>query len=237
MIKIAICDDDQKMLNNIGKELIEIFKKYGRNIEMDIFTEPNLFIKEIQNKEYRLIFLDFNMPQMNGFEVADQIRKKYGQEIDIVFITSFNDTVYDSFKYAPIAFIRKNNFFFDLEKNIEFILNKIDDPEIYYLVNEGSTMIRINLSNIYYFESAKNYFWVYTNKKNMMVRKPFKSIEDDFKTNRIIKINKGLILNISYVEKIDRNQVILKNNIKLVVSRNYYNELKQRFFDYRSGRI
>ena len=109
MIRIAIVDDEKIILNSIHKKIEKIL--YDLNVEFEIqdFTIGKIALKEITEKEFDIIFLDIDMPEVSGMEIAKIIRMQE-ENIDIVFITNKDELVYDAIKFAPFRFIRKSRF-------------------------------------------------------------------------------------------------------------------------------
>lgn len=79
-MKIAICDDEEDILNEMGR----MVSSFGYKV--DCFTSP----KALLDKEYAMYFLDIGIEEMNGIETGKQLRKKYPQAC-IIYVTNFDD--------------------------------------------------------------------------------------------------------------------------------------------------
>ena len=87
-MKIAICDDEISVLNEIKSLLAEYCKDYDREISCDVFQSPlELLTKMEQSGCYDALFLDILMNDDNGIEVARELRKT-DKDVRIVFLTS-----------------------------------------------------------------------------------------------------------------------------------------------------
>ena len=86
------------------------FMKAGRNdVIIDYYDTGVQLLEALKNKMYKAVLLDINMEPMDGFSVAEAIGKS-GYRTKIIFVTSHEDVVYDTFDYTPFYFIRKSRY-------------------------------------------------------------------------------------------------------------------------------
>ena len=103
-IHIAVCDDDYAFRDTLVLRLNNYAQSCSSEISVYAFSNGlELMISEIK---YDLIFLDYKMGIMNGLETAKKLRKK-GLKCPIVFVTSFNEIVYDVFEVNAFRFLTK----------------------------------------------------------------------------------------------------------------------------------
>ena len=123
---IAICDDDNLMAQNIKNSMLHEFSNKGwQDVIIDYYEDGTRLLSSIEaDNSYRVVLLDINMEPMDGFQIAEQIAKS-NSKILIVFVTSHEETVYDSFDYMPFYFIRKSRY----EISVKRVVNKIIDRE------------------------------------------------------------------------------------------------------------
>ena len=79
MLRIAICDDDKKLLTLLHKEIdlwFLMLRKTDYNFSIDEYTSSEQFSFCLKSNSYDIIFLDIEMPKLNGIELAKQIRSK-----------------------------------------------------------------------------------------------------------------------------------------------------------------
>lgn len=241
IINIAICDDKKAEIDNLLKEIDIVFSKYisaKNKIEVYQYTDPNKLIEEYKTKNYDLIFLDIEMPWMDGFSVAE-ILTNISPHVKIVFVTSHDDLVYDSFKYTPIEFIRKNNLSYDMERKSKYIFSKINQAGANYIFVQNNISTALKLSDIIYIENIRNDIKLYTNnaKVYMLKRKTLKNFISELEYDNIIQIHMSYAVNIEYIyspPKYD-NITLIKNDIVLPVGRKFKNNLSEKFIEYARG--
>ena len=105
MLKITICDDESTFLDNI-----EMFvKKYEKERGTQIFLKKylsGLDLEDSLNLKFDIVFLDINMPGINGMELAKGIRKKDEHTI-IMFLTSLKEYVFEGYQVEASGYLTK----------------------------------------------------------------------------------------------------------------------------------
>ncbi len=105
---VAICDDDKPMLIHISDTVKKEFLRLGLNVDIASFDNPLSLINSHKINNYGIIFLDIDMPDMDGIE-AGKIIKNLSSKTLVIFLTSKDELVYKSFEAHPFCFIRKRN--------------------------------------------------------------------------------------------------------------------------------
>ena len=113
-ITVGVCDDNSLVCESICKKILEVRPNY----QIDTYLRGEEILSS--KKEYNIIFLDIEMPGMNGLELADEIRSRCGNTPDIAFVTAKENAVYDVFRYNALGFVRKSV----LEKDFEEMMGR-----------------------------------------------------------------------------------------------------------------
>ena len=108
-MRIASCDDDNEMLGRLKKDVIEIFGILKVNIEIFSFSDGKELLRTIQNDDenFDLFLLDIDMPDVSGLEIAQMLREM-SVNLIIIFISAYDNYVFDSIEYSPFRYIRKS---------------------------------------------------------------------------------------------------------------------------------
>ena len=95
-MKVAICDDSEQDIADLKEKLLKIIEGQIENCEIHVYTDVTKFLKEIHTISFDGIFLDIDMPQMDGYETLEEIKKIDGCElIPIIFLTGFSEMDYE----------------------------------------------------------------------------------------------------------------------------------------------
>ncbi len=238
MLKIAICDDEMDYRKYVVMTIEKIFKE--RHIYIDIleFGGGCELVDKINLETYfDIIFLDIEMPDKQGMEVAKSIREKY-RDTTIVFITAFDNYVFEAFDYDAAAYIRKSEFDKNIEKVIDRILLKIDIRDVQVTFKNQEGQYRISPKDIMYFESIDHSIYIH-DKENRVIKITYSlsQLEKEFSEYNFFRIHSGYLVNLKYVYSIDNTSLILTNKKSLPISRHRIKETKKVFHKILRGGV
>ena len=107
MIRIAIIDDEQPALLISESTISSYFQTKGHEAKIDAFQNPLSFLANEKEEAYDLVFLDIDMPQRNGIDVAKEI-VNIKKDTTLIFLSQREDLVFDTLPLHPFGFIRKS---------------------------------------------------------------------------------------------------------------------------------
>ena len=177
------------------------------------------------------IFLDIDIPEMNGFQIAKNVRKLY-PDCMIIFCSSHNELVYESFEYEPFWFLCKSDYERKLDSVLEKVLKKVKKSKKEFVIKFKEKIIKVRYQEIFYVEVEKHKIRLHLEKEILEYRGNLSDIEKQFVEMVFVKINSGCIVNIEHIFKIQDSELILKNGTLLVISRSNKKNVKTIFFDY-----
>lgn len=190
----------------------------------------------LENTEIELIFIDINMPDINGMDFVKSLRLKYY----IVFTTAHSEYAVEGFLVDAIDYLLKpisySNFLKSANKvknQIELISNNqkntIKTSENYLFVKSEYRLIRIDFSEIKYIESQHEYIKIYlTNDKPIMTLLTMKDIEEQLPSDKFMRVHRSFIVNLEKVKIIERNCIIFDEKVYIPVSKQY-KEIFQKY--------
>lgn len=243
-IKILIADDEQP-----ARKKILTFLDQESGIKSIIEAENGIeAIKNIQTENPDLVFLDIQMPGMNGFEVIETIGVENMPVV--IFVTAYDQYAIDAFEVQAIDYLLKpfdqerfqksfNRALRQLElKNNNAILlkNLINEikSEMGYLdrimVNIGHRFFYIKTNDIIYISSEEKYANLHTGKDQYLIRDTLNNLEQHLDPARFKRIHRSFMVNIDFIKEMQPLShgdylVILKNGAKLTLSRRFRERL------------
>lgn len=159
----------------------------------------------LKNNEVDLIFMDINMPLINGIELAALLPKKTG----IVFTTAYSEYAAESYTYNTLDYLLKpivlNRFLASVQKVENYFKNEPAVDE-YFFIKSGSELRKILLHEILYFESHKEYVGVVTNSFEILTYRRLKDIEAQLPSS-FVRVHQSYIVNLSQLLKIQDNHI------------------------------
>lgn len=219
---IAVCDDDKEFAGKITEAVSNEFALRKDAVEIDYYDNGNTFIENVQNgKLYDAVFLDINMEPVDGFEVATQLASLEA-DMHIIFITSYDEVVYDSFDYTPFYFVRKSRYEKYIKNVVEKLI-KVSKRRKMVLIEDGNSRLSLYTDEIIYAVSEDHYITIYTNESEYVMRKSLSDFEQEMSECSFIRIHKKYVINYKFVKRIDesKEEVVLTNNIRLKIGRRY----------------
>ena len=243
-IKVLIIDDE-----NLAREII---KKYLAGNDKILITGEcsNGFdgIKKINEEKPDIIFLDVQMPKINGFEMLELIE----EPPIIIFTTAFDQYALKAFEVNAADYLlkpfSKERFDEALEKGIINVQNKSsqsyiiknliksNDEKSHYLdrivIKDSSIINIVPIEEIKYIEAQDDYVMVYGTGGKYLKQKTMKYYEEHLDPNLFIRIHRSYIVPVNRIKRIElaeKNayQVRLEDNIRLPVSKSGYDKLKE----------
>lgn len=245
MIKIAICDDASIFTDNLEKMLQEFERKSGEPLDIQKYTKP-LHLVDSLEKGFQIFFLDIEMPNMNGVELATTIRK-YDQRCIIVFVTSFKNYYpagYDvnAFDYIekPITQIQVDC---EMKKAVRKISNQLSDE--YVILKKYKETVKVYLADIYYIEKANRHavFHYKIDKGDeieeamMAGRQTLQKLEDRLCIDiyPFFRCHNGFIVNINCIQNMCADMLELSSGARIPVVRTKRSSLLEKVAESEEG--
>lgn len=230
-LKFYICDDNSDFADRIKKE-IDLYMNDRRNYETVVFNSGVALLKQFDKQVADVVLLDIDMPEMNGFEVASLLQKRK-EDILILFVTSHEDKVYQSYDYHPFWFIRKSHMH-DLQVVIPKLLRKIDVEEerkrLTFNLKAENCVVEIDINTVIYIESYKNDIIIQDRVSGeKQVRCKITDAEKQLYPLNIICIQNGILVNCRYISKITSREVILTDGTHFGLSRSKIDFVREEY--------
>ena len=234
-IRAILIDDELPSLQNLEQKITE----FCPDIKIIGSTQkPEEAIQLIEHSRPDVIFLDIEMPRMNGFKMLEEIREK---DFDIVFTTAYSLYAIDAVRISAFDYLVKPVSVKDLQncvarlfkdqakqtpEKLDVLRQNLSDSrsqndKITISTNEGVEFIEIK--NILRIESSSNYSKMFfTDGKSLLVTKLLKDFEEILTPYRFYRIHNSHLINLSYIKKYirgDGGQVVMQNDEIIDVAR------------------
>lgn len=239
-INIAVCDDEDESLHMIQKELYHAADKLKIEIETYAYNEGKKILDFIYNekKDFDILFLDIDMPDVSGLEVAKKLRQK-NSDIILIFISAHEQYVFESIEYNPFRYIRKNRIEKELIPALKGAYQRLEEmQDSYMIVKTEEAEVRVKHSDIMYFETAARKIGIHLkNGEVLLVRKTIKELCKELDDEYFIKIHSGCVANAKYIGKYSNHDITLDNGEQLIVSRTRIKSVKMVLMNYWSNQV
>ncbi|MGN6163356.1 MAG: LytR/AlgR family response regulator transcription factor [Flavisolibacter sp.] len=241
MIK-AIIIDDEPLARLIVKEYLQQFS------QIEIVQECNdgfEGVKAIMQHQPDLIFLDIQMPKINGFEMLELIE----QPPAVIFTTAFDEYAIKAFETHAVDYLRKPFSKERFDKAIEKFVsqsslqqqkkatqellhaNDLPAQNERIVVKTGGKIKIIPVPEIQYIEAADDYVKIFTAEGSFLKNKTMGFFETALPQNQFVRTHRSYIINVQEITRIDpyekeNHLAILRSGARIPVSKNGYGKLK-----------
>lgn len=207
-MKVAIVEDNLEYSNSL-KEYVERYSKENDiNIAVSIFANGEKFVNDFKS-DYDIVFMDIEMPMMDGIEASSKIREK-DSECVIIFVSNFMKYAIKGYSVNALDFLTKpleyDVFKNTMNKATLKVKAKEHDP---IFIQTGSETYRIDINEIIYVEVYKHRVNYHTTKGDYDMRDSLQEVEKKLPSKQFIRCNSGNIVNLKYVTGISKDNLIL----------------------------
>lgn len=235
-MQFVICDDSVKNLLELERMLLQYSTRFpDLSFEIEKFTDAALLLHKIQNKKPADIYiLDIVMSDISGIDLGHEIRKKSGKSI-IIYITASDRFALDAYDIFAIRYLLKpveENRFFEA---LDYALSQMQDRRrSFFPVKTKDGLESVPYREIEYIENSARRLEIHLTDGNRItsvyIRKSFEEeLKELLNAGNFLCVHKSFLVNLSYVRKLDQNNVIMNSGIRIPVSRKSASQVKKSY--------
>lgn len=232
MIRIAVVDDETEILQLLERNITDAFETMHADVRICRYQSGSDLLEAIQTQDYHIIFLDLEMPGMDGFQTAERLRKQ-NQKAVLIFVTNREDLVFNAFQYNVTAFIRKKRLQEELVPAIRLACQKVTEQLSVLLLKTENGDMRFQADEIAYFSSYGHKVWLHpADGEAVRVSYTLEQLEEILPTESFVRSHSSVLVNCGYIFSIDKENVILTNHKSVALSRHRKKKVKEALQHY-----
>lgn len=205
MIKAVAIDDEPKALN-----VLQRHAERTRFLSLEcIFTDPFEAITYINSNQVDLVFLDIDMPDINGLQLVNHFKSRPL----IVFTTAHSEYALQSYEVEALDYLLKP---FDYARFLTAVTKAQDrlqpssSSNVEYLfINTGTQKQRIFLADLCYLSGEGNYVKYQTSQTSYLVRSSIKEALQNLPAHQFVQIHRSYIVSLPHIDKVEDNHVFI----------------------------
>ena len=244
MIKCIAIDDEPLAL----KKLVAYIKKIPY---LELVAQCQSAIeaqKMIDLQPIDALFLDINMPDLNGLDFAKSMAKNNNRGPLMVFTTAYSEYAIEGYKANAVGYLLKPYGFDEFEEAAQKVkeicelrqqamtevTTQVDDDGTIF-VKSDYKIVRIAIDSIRYIEAMSEYLRISCDDrpKPVIVLLSMKKIEEHLPSSSFMRIHRSFIINLNKICEVKKNHVIIDEDVSLPIGDNY----KEAFMNYLNSKI
>jgi len=224
-MNFLIVDDDPITC----KQIAGYIELLGENDQITIASDGPEALRELTNHSFDVVFLDLNLPQLDGKSILETITDK----LSVIIISASTDFAAESYNYnvadylvKPIAFPRFSKAIAKVKESWIQKNRAAEAPSAIFLRDKG-TIERINLTDLDYIEASGNYAsFHFSNKKSLMRLMSLQKLSI-FLPSNFLRVHRSFIVNLEAIQRIEGSSIIMGSH-KIPVGKSYRAVLNER---------
>lgn len=232
-IKCIAVDDEPLAL-----KLVETFINQTPFLQlMDSFDNAVEAMGVIREKQPDLVFLDINMPNLTGMELARLVQEQSGPSPKIVFTTAYNHYAIEGYRVNAVdyllkpfsyeEFLRAATKVLSLTEEASTQFQSLPEEDDFIFLKVEYQWVKVALKEVLYIESLKDYVKVHLEnpEKSLMSLISLKALEEKLAASKFMRINRSFIVSLDKITAISKNSIFI-NKTEITVGEQYKDTFK-----------
>lgn len=217
MIRIAIVEDNEIEAQQLFSCLRLFEKDCLHTFQVELFGNTTSFLDNYNNN-FDILFLDIELPDINGMKAAFKIRE-FDKNVVIIFVTNMVKYAIKGYEVNALDYILKpvkyEKLLFKIQKAIEIV--KANSESELTIVNKGTTT-RLSLKNLVYIEVEGHSLTYHTTNGNIKGQGSLSTMEWELKSRNFMRCNSCYLVNPRYIESVKGFDLFMTNGDCLKIS-------------------
>lgn len=243
MLQILLVDDENDALEALEWKL----NKYIDNVEVTTCNSPIKAIGIINEGGLDVVFLDIQMPEMDGFTMIEKLENR---DFNLIFTTAHDEFALKAIKVSAIDYIlkpvdkdelleamdkikktEKSNL---LENKLELLLNNLNDNNDKINISADGKVYLLERDDVVMLKSDKSYTTIFLkSEQQILVSKTLKEVEKKFMFSQFFRVHNSYLINLNHVKEYLKGlggELIMTNGLTASISRNRKAELFKKLY-------
>lgn len=232
MITVYICDDNDILLQKYKTQIAAYALENNMQFSLKTFSsgEQLLFRIEEHLNDPDIIYLDIMMGELNGIETAKKLRA-YGCQAEIIFLTSSEEYVFESFDVDPLHYIMKddskNGRFEEILGRAVGLVSK-RQKEV-FICECGNIVKQVPINSISCFEVRNRIVTAYFDGTSFDFYSTIEKLEQELSSKGFVRCHRSFLISLKYIDEISKDKIKTVDGMNVPIGPNYLKTLKLAF--------
>lgn len=235
-IQIVLVDDEQLQIDYMEKLINQAAKNLKLEIVISQYLSGEAFLFALEDHPtWNLAFLDIEMDELNGMEVARILREKAPQ-LELVFATAYAEYAVEGYQVQALDYLLKPINLEKVTRVLKRYLEKQPEEVDYIIVEVDGEATRLNLKDILYIEANMGEVIVVLEDKSFLLKKSLTEFKEEL-DNLFVSPHRSYLVNLQAVSRLLKKDVQLSNGEKIPLSRRRAKDVQKAFIDFYKGPV
>lgn len=206
MVRIAVVENDQEYIDVLSDYIQTYMKERGLPLDLKVFRDGSHITFDYK-PVYDIIFMDIEMPGMDGMTAAEKIRKVH-PDVTLIFVTNMAQYAVQGYKVRARSYLLKPvnyySFAFELEEAVDALSLRQED---YLLVTGEEGFLKLGIGSVCYVESQLHHAYIHTRDEVIQIRESMKNLESRLSKFYFCRCHVSYLVNLAYVSGVYGNTV------------------------------
>ncbi len=232
-MRIAIVEDEQPFADQLAEYIARFSQEYQTEIQCQHFKSSVSFFSSYQ-PIWDLLLLDIEMPNMNGLMLAHKVRE-IDQNVLLIFITKVAKYAMAGYEVAALDYVLKPVNYYAFFMKLRRVLSLLETRQKNHLIIQGNGFVRkIPVETIRYIDVLGHTISYHTPQGiiSSTGAKSIRKLESELLPDGFCKCNQCYLVNLRYVQSVEKDTVVLTDGECLNISRNRKKPFMQALLDF-----
>lgn len=233
-LNVAICDDDLTQIQLLNSYIEKYLIQTNHNLSVRSYSIANDLLNDYKTPDcFHILFLDVEMPEINGLELAKRIRALPDKHVKIVFVSNYPEYMQDSFDVhafhylqKPLTYERFEDIMFKIIEDIE------EDTNSKLTIPIEDCQIVLNIADILYIETLKDLrdtLRVVTISDEYVTKGTIGEYEKKLEGTMFFSPHRSCLVNTNHIQFVYKDKLVLDDNSSLPLSRRREKDIRNMF--------
>lgn len=233
MFRIALCDTNAADMKSLQEKLEQLAVQMHLEITVDCFRSAKTLYDAAKEKPFSLVFLETEIGGVRGIDLARRIRF-HNEETAVIFVSAKEEYALAAYAVFPVGYLLKPVSRAKLHDPVSYALGKRKSANRLFLTTLDGGKIKIDLEELLYVEVFGNELDFHCKREIVRTLGALSSMEEILPKTEFYRSHRNFIVNLRYVQKIERYYFGMQNGEMVAVAKNRFTEARAVFEKYLS---
>lgn len=229
MFKAAIVEDNKAAMEKLQGYLQRYAQENEEKIDIAVFGDALAFLDSYR-RIYDMVFMDIDLPFIDGMEAAQRLRE-IDQQVVLIFVTNMAQFAVKGYEVDALDYLVKPVHYGDFQMKLHRAVSRLKDAQEAILVQRQSGMVRLKVQEISYVEVHGHTLVFHTDTGKINGSGTLHELEDKLKNKGFLRCNKCYLVNQRHIAAVQGYTLVMAHGEELQISRprkkTFMNELAE----------